>query len=145
MKKSTQSAPAGTADEYLSQVPEEFRTVLEKLRQTIRSAAPEAEEIISYGMPAYRDHGPLVFFGAFAKHCSFFPGSSQVRAEFATELAGFKTAKGTVQFTLQHPLPAGLVRKIVQTRVRENRELAAARSERKAGGATRKKKLPAKG
>ena len=145
MKKSTQSAPAGAVDEYLSQVPEEFRTVLEKLRQTIRSAAPEAEEIIRYGMPAYRYHGPLVFFGAFAKHCSFFPGSPTVRAEYVTELAGFKTGKGTVQFTLEHPLPAGLVGKIVQARVRENRELAAARRERKADGATKKKKLPAKG
>ena len=145
MKKSSQSEPAGTVDDYLSQVPEEFRKVLEKLRATIRSAAPGAKEFISYGMPAYRYHGPLVFFGAFAKHCSFFPGSPKVRMEFASELAGFKTAKGTVQFTLEQPLPAGLVRKIVQARVRENRDLAAARRERKAGGATKQKKLPAQG
>ncbi|HNG44023.1 MAG TPA: DUF1801 domain-containing protein, partial [Cyclobacteriaceae bacterium] len=97
----------------------EFREALEKLRAQIKAAAPKAEESISYGMPAYKYKGPLVYFGAFKKHCSFFPGSSTIIAN-QKELKGFTVAKGTIQFTPEKPLPAALVKRIVKERIREN-------------------------
>lgn len=108
-----------TVDDYLDKLPEDVRTVLKKLRATIKSAAPKAEEVISYGMPGYKYQGPLVYFAAFNNHCSFFPGSSQI-IKLYDELKLFKTAKGTVQFTTDKPLPATLVKKIVKARMQEN-------------------------
>ncbi|MBC7861612.1 MAG: DUF1801 domain-containing protein [Bacteroidia bacterium] len=94
--------------------------VLEKLRHTIRTTAPAAEELISYGMPAYKLHGMLVYFAAFKNHCSFFPGNSSLVKELQDELKPYKTAKGTIQFTVEKPLPASLVKKIVKLRMKEN-------------------------
>lgn len=108
-----------TVDEYLAALPEEIRSVLTQLRKTIISTAPKAEEAISYGMPGYKYYGALVYFAAFKKHCSFFPGSSQV-IKMYEELKSFKTAKGTIQFTIDKPLPATLVKKIVKGRMKEN-------------------------
>ncbi len=108
-----------TVDEYLDKLPADVRTVLEKLRATIRSTAPKAEEAISYGMPGYKYKGPLVYFAAFNNHCSFFPGSSQI-IKLYDELKSFKTAKGTIQFTPDKPLPAAIVKKIVKARMQEN-------------------------
>jgi uncharacterized protein YdhG (YjbR/CyaY superfamily) len=105
-------------DSYLALQPEKVRGVLEKLRQTIKSSAPEAEEVISYGMPAFRYHGILVYFAAFKNHCSLFPGS--IVEKMKNELKDFKTSKGTIQFTAEKPLPAALVKKIVKARVKEN-------------------------
>ncbi len=110
-----------TVDEYLSALPEEIRSVLIHLRKTIKSTAPKAEEVISYGMPGYKYYGALVYFAAFKNHCSFFPGSSQV-IKLYEELKSFKTAKGTIQFTIDKPLPATLVKKIVKARMKENEE-----------------------
>jgi uncharacterized protein YdhG (YjbR/CyaY superfamily) len=108
-----------TIDEYLSVLPENVRVILEKLRQTIKSVAPKAEEVISYGMPAFKYHGMLVYMAAFKNHCSFFPGSSQI-VKLYDELKSFKTSKGTIQFMVDKPLPVGLVKKIVKARMQEN-------------------------
>lgn len=105
-------------DSYLALQPEKVRDVLEKLRQTIKSSAPEAEEVISYGMPAFRYHGMLVYFAAFKNHCSFFPGS--IVEKMKNELKNYKTSKGTIQFTAEKPLPTALVKKIIKARVKEN-------------------------
>lgn len=108
-----------TIDDYLSRLPEGVRTSLENLRKTIKSAAPKAEEVISYGMPAFKLHGMLVYFAAFKNHCSFFPGSASI-AKLKNELKPYQTSKGTIQFTIDKPLPVTLVRKIVKARVEEN-------------------------
>ena len=104
-------------DEYLARVPEPARSTLNKVRATIRSAVPpEATETISYRIPAFRYKGILVWFAAFSDHCSLFPTSNVIEA-FKDELKGYKISKGTIQFPTDKPLPAGLIRKIVQARV----------------------------
>lgn len=114
-------------DEYLAAVEsDEFRATLERLRAIIREEAPDAEEVISYGIPTYKLHGMVASIAAFKKHCSFFPGHT-VR-DFAEELKGFKTSRGTVQFTPDKPIPEELVREIVRTRAAEN--VAAAKSKK---------------
>jgi uncharacterized protein YdhG (YjbR/CyaY superfamily) len=113
------SRPA-TMDEYLDSVSDEQRAALEKLRKQIRSAAPNAEECISYGIPAFRQRGMLVGFGAAAKHCAFFPFNSTTVAAFADELKNYDTSKGTIRFPANKPLPAALVRKLVKSRLAEN-------------------------
>ena len=133
MNGSSAAAPK-SVDEYLAAVPPSMRTALQDLRKTIRSAAPEAVEVISYGMPAFRQDGALVFFAAFEDHCSFFPGSVVTAHKFATELKPFAAGKGTVHFTPEHPLPAALVTRIVKARVAEN----AARARAKAAKSARK-------
>ena len=105
-----------------------MRAALQKLRKTIREAAPEAEEVISYHMPAFRHHGMLVYYAAFKDHCSFFMGSASARRRFAEELKLFAAGKGTVHFTPQRPLPTALVRRIVKARVAENEARARAAS-----------------
>lgn len=114
------TAAPKTVDEYLERVPPEFRATLQRLRRTIKAAAPDAEEVISYRMPAFRQNGMLVYFAAFADHCSLFVGSATVRRRFSTELKPFMTGKGTLQFTPDRPLPARLVARIVKARVAEN-------------------------
>jgi uncharacterized protein YdhG (YjbR/CyaY superfamily) len=104
-------------DEYLAGVPEPARTTLQKIRAVIRSAVPrEASEIISYRMPAFKHNGVLVWFAAFSKHCSLFPTASVIE-ELKNELKGYATSKGTIQFPVDKPLPAALLRKLVKTRV----------------------------
>lgn len=121
MKMIPKSRLPKTVDEYLESLPVDVRFVLTQLRKTIKSTAPKAEESISYGMPAYKYHGALVYFAAFKNHCSFFPGSSQV-VKVYEELKSFKTAKGTIQFTIDKPLPVTIVKKIVKARMKENEE-----------------------
>ena len=111
---------ASGVEEYLASLPDDKRVALERLRKTIRSAAPMATEKISYGMPAFHHRGNLVYYGAFKDHCSLFPGSKKVLADHADELAGYETTKGTIHFTVDEPLPAALVKKIVKERVAEN-------------------------
>ena len=113
------SAPTAV-NEYLSRVPPEFRSALRRLRKTIQAAAPGAEEVISYRLPAFRQNGMLVYYAAFKDHCSFFVGSVRVRRRFSAELKPFEGGKGTVRFTPDHPLPVHLVTRIVKARVREN-------------------------
>lgn len=115
------NAPPKTTDEYLAAIPEPARSTLKKIRATIRSVVPaEATEAISYGMPAFKYKGALVWFAAFSDHCSFFPGSGRVIAAFHKELKKFQTSKGTIRFPLDKPLSAALVKKIVKARIAEN-------------------------
>jgi len=118
--KSASSQSGGAIDEYLESVPADARAALEKLRQQIRAAAPRAQEVISYQIPAFKlDGRVLVWFAAFKNHCSFFPGAAAIKA-FEDELSGYQTSKGTVRFLANKPLPATLVRKLVKHRVAEN-------------------------
>ena len=110
-----------TIDEYIAACPPEIKETLEKLRQTILNAAPEAEEGISYQMPVFKQNGNLVYFGAFKNHIGFFPTSSGISA-FEKELSGYKISKGTIQFPFEKPIPYELVKKIVMFRVKENFE-----------------------
>ena len=108
-------------DEYLARVPEPARTTLSKIRATIRSAVPkEATEAISYGMPTFKYKGSLLAFGAFKNHCSLFPMSLAVIAEFHEELKNFQTSKGTIQFPHHKSLPAGLIKRMVKARIAQN-------------------------
>ena len=108
-------------DEYLADVPEHARTTLNKIRATIRSAVPtEATETISYRIPTFKYKGGLVAFAAFSKHCSLFPMSYAVIREFNQELKDYHTSKGTIQFPVDKPLPAVLVKKMVKARIAEN-------------------------
>jgi uncharacterized protein YdhG (YjbR/CyaY superfamily) len=112
----------GTIDEYLAQAKPDQRAMLQKLRRTIRAVAPTAEECISYGIPAFRLNGrSLVFFGAWANHCSFYPGSSATLKKFRQELRDFQITKGTIRFSPDDPLPLALVKKLVKARIAENR------------------------
>jgi uncharacterized protein YdhG (YjbR/CyaY superfamily) len=119
--RSSVFGPSATIDEYLARIEPGQRAALEALRQVIRKAAPKAEEVISYGIPAFRQDGLLVGFAASAKHCSFHPMNGTTVEEFATELAAYSTSKGTIRFTPEKPLPAALVRRIVKARIAENR------------------------
>jgi uncharacterized protein YdhG (YjbR/CyaY superfamily) len=110
------SAPRNI-DEYLARVPEPARGTLSKIRAVIRSVVPrEATETISYGMPAFKHNGVLVWFAAFSHHCSLFPTASVIEA-FKNELKGFNTSKGTIQFTVDKPLPTALIKKLVKARI----------------------------
>lgn len=111
-----------TIDHYLAGVSPDKRAALEKLRRTIKAAAPKAEECISYQIPAFRLDGRLlVGFCAAAKHCSFFPMSSSIIAAHIAELKDYDTSKGTIRFQPDKPLSAAFVRKIVKGRIAENR------------------------
>ena len=110
-----------TIDEYLAGVRADQRAALEKLRKTIRAAAPKAEECISYGLAAFRLNGrPLVAFGASANHCAFYPMNSTSVEAFRDQLKNFATSKGTIRFSPDKPLPTALVKKLVKARIAEN-------------------------
>ncbi len=111
---------AATIDEYMASVSEDKRPALEKLRSTIRSIAPKAEECISYGIPAFRLNGMLVGFGATSKHCAFYLMSGTVVEAFRDDLRDYDTRKGTIRFQAEHPLPVALVKKLVRARIAEN-------------------------
>lgn len=113
----TKKTPADVATYFRALTPDK-RAALQRLRKTIREAAPRAEECISYGMPAFRLNGLLVAYAAFTNHCSLFPcGSTKA---FARELARYDTSKGTIRFDPAKPLPVSFVRRIVRARVVEN-------------------------
>lgn len=110
-----------TVEEYLDRLPHESRVALENLRQTIKAAAPEATEVISYQMPAFKDRGRLlVSYAAFKDHCSLFPMSMKVVETYAEELKPYLSGRGTIRFRPDDPLPATLVQKIVSARIEEN-------------------------
>jgi len=110
-----------TIDEYLTALGKDERAALEKLRKAIRAAAPEAEECISYGLPAFRLNGKLlVAFGAARNHCAFYPMSSSAVENHKSELKAYSTSKGTIRFPAGRPLPTTLVRKLVKARIAEN-------------------------
>jgi uncharacterized protein YdhG (YjbR/CyaY superfamily) len=119
MRRTNSPAPK-TVDEYLATVPEPARSTLIKTHATIRSAVPpEATEAISYGMPMFFYKGMLVGFAAFSNHCSLFPGAAPIAA-LKHELKSFRTSKGAIQFPMDKPLPATLVKKLVKARIAEN-------------------------
>ncbi len=112
---------AKDVDKYLTAVPEPARSTLNTIRATIRSTLPrEATEGISYGIPMFQYKRLQMWFAAFSKHCSFFPGSLAVIAAFKNELKGCETSKGTIRFPVDKPLPATLVKKLVKARIAEN-------------------------
>ena len=112
-----------TFNEYLADYPEAIQKKLLQMRATIIKAAPKAEEVISYGIPAYKLNGMLVWFGAHTKHIGLYPRGSGIE-QFKNELKGYKCTKGTIQFPLNEPLPVALITKIVKFRVAENLQRA---------------------
>ena len=114
------------ADDYIRQFPKEIQAMLQQLRKTIKAAAPKAEEIISYKMPAYKYHGMLVYFAGYKNHIGFYAAPTGHEA-FKKELSKYKSGKGSVQFPLDKPLPLKLVTQIVKFRVLQNEEKAAAK------------------
>jgi uncharacterized protein YdhG (YjbR/CyaY superfamily) len=128
--KSDPQHPANV-DDYLASVPADKRAALQQLRRVISAAAPRAEEGFSYGLPAFAlDGRPLVCFGAATNHCSFYPMSPAVIRAHAAELKDYETSKGTIRFLAEKPLPAALVRKLVNARIAE---LAQARKQSRHG------------
>ena len=109
---------AASIDEYIALFSPEVRAILERIRETIRGAAPEAEETISYMMPAFRQGGILVYFAAFKKHIGLFPPVSG-DAEIETAIAPYAGPKGNLQFPLDRPIPYELIERIVKLRVRQ--------------------------
>lgn len=110
-----------SVEQYLAALPAAQRAALEQLRQTIRAAAPEATETISYRMPTFKDQGRmLVSYAAFTDHCSLFPASTMVVEALGDELKPYLSGKATVRFQAGKPIPAALVTKIVKARLEEN-------------------------
>lgn len=108
-----------TTDEYIAAFPKEVQDILELVRATIKKAAPEAEEGIAYGLPAYKLNGPLVYFAAFKNHIGFYATPTGHEA-FQQELSQYKQGKGSVQFPLDEPMPLDLITRMVKFRVAEN-------------------------
>lgn len=113
-------------DEYIAMFPANIRQILEKLRATIKKAAPGAEEVISYNMPGFKLNGMLVWFAANKEHIGFYPTPSPIKV-FKKELAAYKTSKGAIQFPIEKTIPLKLVKDIVILRVKENAEKAKAK------------------
>ena len=117
MRTSGSRAVRKTVKEYLEAVPQPARGTLEKVRRTIKSALPrDAEEVISYGMPAFRHKKVIAWYAAFSNHCSLFP-TAAIIAQFKEELKRYTISKGTVQFPVDKPLPAVLIKKMVKARL----------------------------
>lgn len=117
-------------DEYIAGFPKEIQEILEKIRTTIRKAAPDAEETISYQIPTFTLKGNLVHFAAFKKHIGFYPTSTGIE-KFKNELSAYEGAKGSVRFPLDKPIPFDLISDIVTFRVKENLERAQAKGKKK--------------
>jgi len=118
--RSTKQIPK-TIDEYFASVNAHHRDALQTIRKAIHAVAPNGEECISYGIPAFRLNGrSLVFFGAWANHCALYPGSSATLKKLRNELRNFQTSKGTLRFSPDKPLPVALVKRLVKARIAEN-------------------------
>ena len=126
--RTDQAAPKNI-DEYIAGFPDDVQETLQKIRMTIRKAAPDAEEKISYQMPTFYLKGNLVHFAAFKKHIGFYPTPSGTE-KFQKELAAYKTAKGTARFPLDKPIPYDLISEIVKFRVRETLDKAGEKQEK---------------
>ena len=118
-----------TIDDYIASCPTNVQHTLRELRSAIKEAAPDAEETISYGMPAFKLNGILVYFAAHKNHIGFYPTASGIRA-FKDKLSAYKQSKGTVQFPIDEPIPTDTVREIVRFRVKENLERSKKRIEK---------------
>lgn len=110
---------APDVDTYIAGFPPTTRRLLRQVRSLVKKTAPKATEGISYGIVGYKYHGMLIYFAAFARHIGLYPGAKAI-VHFRDRLTKYKTAKGTVQFPLESPLPLGLIRDIVRWRMREN-------------------------
>jgi uncharacterized protein YdhG (YjbR/CyaY superfamily) len=117
----------GSIDEYIATFPEDIQKILEELRATIKAAAPEAQEKISYQMPAFALKGNLVYFAVAKNHIGFYPTPSAIQA-FKHELSSYEGSKGAVRFPIDKPLPLKLISKIVKFRVAENLKKAGIKS-----------------
>ncbi len=115
-------AKAESVDEYVSWFPEDVRKRLRQIRATVKKAAPKSEETISYGIPAFKLNGALIYFAAFKEHLSLYPVTAALKKTLGKELAPHTNPerKGTMRFPLEKPLPLALIRRIVEVRVREN-------------------------
>lgn len=137
-------AKAQSIDEYMSIFPKQTQRLMQKLRMAIHRAAPKATEVISYGMPAFRQDGVLVYFAAYKAHIGFYPTGSGILA-FKNKITDFKYSKGAIQFPLDQELPIALIQRIVKFRVEQNKIKALAKSQPKTGSAkltkTRKTKV----
>jgi uncharacterized protein YdhG (YjbR/CyaY superfamily) len=116
-------------DEYISSFPMDVQEILEKVRATIKKAAPEAKETIKYRMPTFTLNGNLVYFAGFKNHIGFYPVPSGIE-QFKEELSVYKQGKGSVQFPLDKPMPLDLIRRIVEFRVKENLKKAGAKGKK---------------
>jgi uncharacterized protein YdhG (YjbR/CyaY superfamily) len=114
-------------DEYISGFPEPTQQQLQQMRSIIRKAAPKAEEVISYAMPAFKANGILVYFAGYEHHIGFYPTGSGITA-FQKEIADYKSSKGAVQFPIDKPLPVALITRMVKFRVKQDEEKARNRS-----------------
>ena len=119
MTSAIKPVPVKNTDEYIKQFSKKQQNALKEIRKAIKAAAPEAEEVISYQMPAYKQNGVLVYFAAYENHIGFYPTPSGIEA-FKKEIAGYKSAKGSVQFPIDEPMPLDLVTKMVKYRIKEN-------------------------
>ena len=128
MTNTVKTQPAGTVDEYISLAPLNFRKVLGNLRAAIKKAAPEAEEVISYQIPTYKQNGALVHFAAFSDHCSFVVINKEILKDLKTALTGYKISGTTIHFTADKPIPESLIKKIVELRIRQNQHRKSAAS-----------------
>lgn len=128
MKENT--PPVSTIDDYIAEFPPEIQDILQKIRKTIKTAAPDAEEKISYQMPTFVLYGNLVHFAAFKNHIGFYPTPSGI-VEFKDELVEYVSAKGSIQFPLTKPIPYDLISRIVRYRVAENARKAYEKKNRK--------------
>jgi len=142
-KKAARASKPSTVPEYLAGLSADKRAALKRLRRDILAAAPRSEECISYGLPAVRlDGRMLVWYGAGARHCAFYPGG--VVQDLGDELDGYDTSKGTVRFPPERPLPRALVTKLVRTRIARNSETRgradAGRTKRSGGSSTRSRR-----
>jgi uncharacterized protein YdhG (YjbR/CyaY superfamily) len=115
-------------EEYISTFPSSVKTKLQEMRETILKAAPRAEEVISYNMPAFKLDGMLVWYAAFKNHIGFYPRASGIE-KFKKELSAYKGAKGSIQFPMDQPLPRTLIAQIVKYRVKENQAELASKSQ----------------
>lgn len=120
----SRNATSRDVDRYLARLPADVRIVLQQLRLTIRAAAPEAAEVISYQIPTFKYFGPLVAFAAFPNHCSFYTISRRVMAVHKDMLGSYKTSGVTIRFQPSNPLPAAMVKKLVKARIAENKRRA---------------------
>jgi uncharacterized protein YdhG (YjbR/CyaY superfamily) len=127
MEKETNRLLSASFNEYMQALPEKERIVLEELRNAVRSMVPDAEEVISYGIPTFKCNGKLIGFAAFKNHCSLFPLNSTLTTELSEHLKDYKTSPGTIQFTVDKPLPVSLIKKIVMARMRENEAILLAK------------------
>ncbi len=110
-----------TVDQYIAAFPADVKKRMQQLRKTIKAGAPKADELISYQMPGYKYFGMLVYFAGYKNHIGFYPGAGGV-LEFYKELSSFKSAKGSVQFPHDRPIPYDIISKIVKFRVKQNEE-----------------------